>query len=144
MFQKLISIDTIRNYIISSEIFRIIDGEPQEIERINVQLEALDAYYAKLEQEVNGVPASLLFNMDEAGQDEYIDTHSMKVIVPITYTNSKIKIPVRRSVKRSTVIHYICCDGTYPKPFVIIPRKILDSVILKKLTCQNVMIKFQK
>lgn len=143
MFKKLISIDTIRNYIISSEKFRIIDGEPQDIERVNVQLEALDAYYAKLEQEVNGVPASLVFNMDEAGQDEYIDTHSMKVIVPITYTSATIKIPVRRSVKRSTVIHCICCDGTYPKPLVIIPRKTLDSVILKKLTCQNVMIKFQ-
>lgn len=78
--------------------------------------------------------------MDEAGQDEYIDTHSMKVIVTIPYSNAIIKIPVRRSVKRSTVIHCICCDCKYPKPLVIIPRKTLDSAVLKKLTCQNVML----
>lgn len=81
--------------------------------------------------------------MDEAGQDEYVDTHTMKGIVPSTYTHPSIKIPVRRPTKRSTIVHCICNDGIFPKPLLIIPRKTLDGISLKKLTFHNVIIKFQ-
>lgn len=81
--------------------------------------------------------------MDEAGQDEYIDTHSMKVVVPVEYNGFNIKIPVRRKNKRSTLVHCICLDGTYLKPLIIIPRKTVDNIILKRATCNNVILKFQ-
>lgn len=124
MFQKFVSVDTLRNYIIDSEKFKIVDGEPQDEDRVNVNMTDINNYYTDLGMCVNGVPASLVFNMDEAGQDEYVDTHSMKVIVDSSYTKSFIKIPVRRSTKRSTLVHCICCDGTYSKPLVVIfPRK---------------------
>ncbi len=142
-FKKFVSVDTLRNYIINSEKFRIVDGEPQDEDRVNVNMADINNYYTDLEMRVNGVPASLVFNMDEAGQDDYVDTHSMKVIVDASYTKSFIKIPVRRSTKRSTLVHCICCDGSYSKPLVIIPRKTVDSILLKKLTCQNVYLKFQ-
>ena len=143
LFQKIISIDTLRNIVIDSDLFKIIDGVPQDEDRVNVSENDLDRYYNNLGMCVNGVPASLVFNMDEAGQDEYVDTHSMKVIVDASYTKPTIKIPVRRQIKRSTLVHCICNDGTYTKPLLIIPRKTLDSILLKKLTCQNVFIKFQ-
>lgn len=38
--------------------------------------------------------------MDEAEQDEYIDTHSMRVIVSYEYTNPTINIPARRKRNR--------------------------------------------
>lgn len=143
MFQKFVSVDTLRNYIIDSEKFNIVDGEPQDEDRVNVNMTDINNYYTDLGMCVNGVPAPLVFNMDEAGQDEYVDTHSMKVIVDSSYTKSFIKIPVRRSTKRSTLVHCICCDGTYSKPLFIIPRKTVDAILLKKLTCQNVYLKFQ-
>lgn len=107
IFNKYVSVDTLRNYIIDSQRFRIVDGEPQEEDRVNVNISDINNYFDDLGMCVNGVPASLVFNMDEAGQDEYVDTHSMKVIVDSTYTKSFIKIPVRRNTKRSTLIHCI-------------------------------------
>ena len=82
---------------------------------------------------VNNVHASLVFSMDEVGQDEYIGTHSMKVIFPASYIKSSIKTPIRRKCKRSTLVYCIACDSTYIKSLIIIPRKTLDS-----------MVKFQK
>lgn len=71
MFHKLISVYTIRNYIVDSDDFKIIDGEPQDEDRVNVDVNSIDNYYTNFGMHVNGVPASLVFNMDEAGQDEY-------------------------------------------------------------------------
>lgn len=143
-FKKVISIDTLRNYILSQDRFKIINGIPQDENRVAVNPEDIEKYYDNLSQVVSSCPASLVFNMDEAGQDEYIDTHSMRVVVPFSYTNCSINVPVRRSCKRSTLVHCICADGTYLKPLVIVPRKTLDNVILKRLCCNNVMIKFQE
>lgn len=143
-FKKVISIDTLRNYITSQDRFRIINGIPQDENRVDVNPQDIEKYYHDLDQVVSSCPASLVFNMDEAGQDEYIDTHCMRVIVPYSYTKCSINIPVRRKSKRSTLVHCICADGTYIKPLVIIPRKTLDNIILKRLCCNNVMIKFQE
>lgn len=143
IFKKYVTIDTLRNYLIDSQQFRLVEGQPQDENRVNVREEDLGNYYVELAQNVDGVPASLVFNMDEAGQDEYVDTHAMKVIVPSSYTHPTIKIPVRRPTKRSTIVHCICNDGTYPKPLLIIPRKTIDGILLKKLTCHNLIIKFQ-
>ena len=82
--------------------------------------------------------------MDEAGQDEFVDSHSMNVIVPFSCTDATIKVPVRRKCKRSTLVHCICAYGTAMKPLLIIPRKTLDSILLKRLTCNNVNINFQE
>ena len=32
--------------------------------------------YSNLAENIDGTPASLVFNMDEAGEDDYVDTHS--------------------------------------------------------------------
>ena len=140
--QKCISPETIRNYIINSG-FNIIVGNPMEEDRAKVNDEDIDNYYDNLAHEINGTPASLIFNMDEAGEDDYVDTHSYHVIVPSEYPNKSINIPVRRKCKRSALIHCISCDGTYLKPLLIIPRKTVDSVIFKKLSPNNLMIKYQ-
>lgn len=57
------------------------------------------------EQNVDGVPSTLLFKMDEEGQDEYVDTHSMKVIVLSLYAHPSITNPIRRPTKRSTIVY---------------------------------------
>lgn len=141
--KKSISPDTLHNYIIDSEMFKIIKGEPLDEKRYNVDMKDIDNFYANLKNLVDACPASLVFNMDEAGQDEFVDSHSMNVIVPSSCTDATTKIPVRRQCKRSTLVHCICTDGTITKPLLIIPRKTIDSVLLKRLTCNNVMIKFQ-
>ena len=61
-----------------------MERQPQDESRVNVREEDLGNYYVELAQNVDGVPPSLVFNMDKAGQDEYVDTHVMKVITETT------------------------------------------------------------
>ena len=142
--RKSISPDTIHRYIDESNKYKVIKGEPMDENRYVVSSNDMDLYYTNLGNVVNGCPASLVFNMDEAGQDEFIDTHSMMVIVPISCTDKVTKIPVRRQSKRATLVNCICADGTMTKPLLILPRKTLDSVLLKRITCNNVMLKYQE
>lgn len=51
-------------------------------------IKIINNYFDDFGMCVNDVPASLVFNMDEAGQDEYVDSHSMVVIVDWSYTKS--------------------------------------------------------
>lgn len=141
--KKSISPDTLRNYILDSELFRIIKGEPIDEKRYLVDQKNIDNFYISLKKLVDNCPASSMLNTNEAGQDEFVDTHFMNVIVPSSCTDATTKIPVRRQCKRSTLVHCICADGTMTKPLLIIPRKTLDSVLLKRLTCNNIMIKYQ-
>ena len=72
--------------------------------------------------------------MDEADQDEYVDQHSMNVIFPKNFKGERTSVPVRHESKRATLIHCICNDGSYTRPLLIVPRKAVDSVILKHQT----------
>lgn len=141
--QKSISPETIKNYLINNG-FKIIIGRPMEDNRALVDENLIDKYYEDLANIINGTPASLVFNMDEAGEDDYVDTHSYNVIVQSDFQDKSINIPVRRRQKRSTLVHCISCDGTYLKPLLIIPRKTVDSIIFKKLTPANLLIKYQQ
>ena len=143
-FDKIVSIQTIYRMIEKSTSLKLITGIPMEADRTQVNQQDIDEYYERLANSVNGVPVSLIFNIDEAGEDDYVDTHSYKVIVPSTIETRTIPIPVRRNTKRSTLLHCICADGTYAKPLLIIPRKTCDSMILKRLCINNTMIKYQK
>ncbi|KAK8875754.1 hypothetical protein M9Y10_005929 [Tritrichomonas musculus] len=51
--------EPLRNYIIDSEKFKIVDGEPQDEDRVNVNMTDINNYYTDLGMCVNGVPASL-------------------------------------------------------------------------------------
>lgn len=128
--RKSLSPDTLHIYIIDSELFKIIKGEPIDEKRYFINPNDIDNFYQNLKTLVDGCPASLVFNM-EAGQDEFVDSHSMNVIVPFSCTDATTKVPVRRKCKRSTLVHCICADGTVMKPLLIIPRKTLDSILIK-------------
>ena len=90
--------------------------------RCNIPDTEIDNYFSNLSNSVNNVPVSLVFNIDEAGEDDYVDTHSYQVIVPVDIQSSTIRIPVKRESKRSTLVSCICADGTRLKPLLISPR----------------------
>ena len=115
-----------------------------ELNRTNINEDDMNNYFQRLAEAVDHVPVSLVFNLDEAGQDDYTDTHSYMVVVPIDIRTRTIHIPVRRDTKRSTLLHCICADGTFLTPLMIIPRKTVDSFLLKRVCISNVMIKFQE
>lgn len=141
--KKIVSIETIRRLIHESENFKLVTGEPMEEARANISNEVIDAYFHELKEKLRYVPVSLVYNIDEAGEDDFVDTHAFQVIVNKEYESSRISIPVRRETKRATLIHCISADGLSLKPLLIIPRKTVDSSILKKLNCNNLFIKHQ-
>ena len=91
-----------------------------EAARANVDHNLIVDYYQQLAVAVNNVPCSLVFNIDEAGEDEYVDTNAYHVIVRSDFPGKTISIPVKRESKRSTLIHCIAADGTALKPLLII------------------------
>ena len=143
-FSKIPSIDTVYRLIKNSPDFKIIHGIPMEESRANVQREEIDQYYKTLKEVVDGVPVSLVFNIDEAGEDDYVDSYAFNVIVSSEYEENTISVPVRRNSKRATLLHCVCADGTYTKPLLILPRKSIDSVTLKRVCCNNVILKYQE
>ena len=70
--------------------------------------------------------------MDEAGEDDFVDINSYRVILPWDYPSETIEIPVRRSSKRSYLIHWISADGCYLKPSIISP-KISGELLAKEI-----------
>lgn len=101
-----------------------------EESRTNVTKDSIDLYFQLLSQLIDGTPVSLVYIIDKAGQDDFVDLYSFHAIVPADYQGNVIKVPVRRNSKRTTLVNWICSDGTYLKPLIIIPRKILESIIL--------------
>ncbi|KAK8889607.1 hypothetical protein M9Y10_034358 [Tritrichomonas musculus] len=71
--EKCISLENIRNYIICSG-FNIVVGSPMEEDSAKVDDRDIDHFYDNLAQDIDGTQASLVFNMDEAGEDDYVDT----------------------------------------------------------------------
>lgn len=140
---KSISLTSVRRLINQSNDFHFVQGIPMEEARCNIPDTEIDNYFSNLSNSVNNVPVSLVFNIDEAGEDDYVDTHSYQVIVPVDIQSSTIRIPVKRESKRSTLVSCICADGTRLKPLLIIPRVTLDSTSLTGLCRNNVLIKHQ-
>ena len=96
--EKVVSVDTVHRMIESSDMFKIIQGDPMEEARANVSQTLIDDYYRRLSEAINGIPASLVFNIDEAGEDDYVDMHAYQVIVKDDFEGNHIPIPVKREL----------------------------------------------
>lgn len=73
--QKQICAETIKNYLIILE-FKIKIGCPMDDNRADIKENDIDYYYTKLAENIDRTPASLIFNIEEVGQGDYVDTHS--------------------------------------------------------------------
>lgn len=49
-FKKYVTIDTLKNYLIDSQQFKLVEGQLQDEDRVNVQEEDLNNYYMELAQ----------------------------------------------------------------------------------------------
>ena len=75
------------------------------------------------------VKNGFLFNVDEAGEQDYVDACKTYVIMPKKASNSTPKIGVSRTGRRLTVIHTVATDAEWIKPLFIVNRKTYDSEI---------------
>lgn len=51
--------------------------------RCSIYEDDLKTYFEQLKVAVNGIPVSLIYNMDEEGKDEYVDSFLMMVFLTV-------------------------------------------------------------
>jgi hypothetical protein len=77
------------------------------------------------------VPREFIFNVDETGCDEFVDSKNVPVLVPTAHKGDHVDIPINRQSKRATLTACIAADGSALKPFVILPRETIDEDIYR-------------
>ena len=144
-FGKCIIPNTLRRYLSSNlPQYKFVTATPLEDVRYNVNGTDIDAYYDILESKVMQVDFRFFFNIDETGEDEFVDTHAVRVLVPATANSDSIKIPVSRRQKRFTIIHTICTDGTFMDMYMILPRVTIESDVFTVIDKSSVRMIYQK
>ena len=86
---------------------------------------------------MKGIPVGFVFNLDESGENQYVDARNIYVIVP--QNKDVTTYPLNRCIKRITLLHCIATDGTVCDPLLITPRVTLDDEIFDVIPTGRVM-----
>ena len=123
------------------EDFKVVKVVFIDEDRYNVILDEIEKFYDLLTKEIKDVPVGFCFNLDEAGQDQYVDARSMYLIVP--KDKDITTYPVSRATKRIILLHCISTYGTSCDPMIIVPRLTIDDEIYDEVTPQTVLFRTQ-
>ena len=91
---------------------------------------------------MKGVPVGFVFNLDESGQNTYVDARNIYVIVP--QEENVTTYPVNRNIKRITLLCCIATDGTSCDPLIILPRLTIDDELFYIIPAGQVMFASQE
>jgi hypothetical protein len=130
-FGLAISLDTFRHHLLRNKQLKIVTGVPIDSNRAEIDLKQIKTWYTELNDLLKTVPREFIFNVDESGCDEYVDSKNLSVIVPDEHQSKQVEIPVHRQTKRATLTACISADGSTLKPFVILPRETIDEEIYR-------------
>jgi hypothetical protein len=123
----VLPIDTVRHLIYKLPGMKVVVGKPMEKERVEVNPEEIIEFYDRLRPVMTGLPADLVFNLDEAGYQEWADRTDIKVIVPDNFEGDVVEVPYNRADNRSTMLVCISASGTSLPPLIIVQRKTTEQ-----------------
>lgn len=106
--------------------------KPQELKRIALTKELAEAYVEELRRVCVGVPACLVYNLDESGCQEWVDAKPKLALVPTNTPGEKLVYAVKRDGKLVSVMPCISLSGLAPCPLVVVRRKTLDKDLYTK------------
>ena len=95
---------------------------------MSVSIDDIGDYFNKLQAAIAGIPAGLIYNLDESWFQRFSDAKNETVVVPKDSTGRFY--PVSRSQKRTTFLAAVSADGQKLKPLLIIARKTLDAELM--------------
>jgi hypothetical protein len=78
----------------------------------------ISAWYNILSEKLMGVSQRFVFNVDQTGCSEYIDSYDVTIMLPIDYPDRPVTVPVNCPTKRSMLTAYIAADGYRMKRFL--------------------------
>jgi hypothetical protein len=107
----LMSGGSLRHIVRSMTILKSVVEIPKDSERLAVDASEIDAWYNILSEKLIGVSRRFVFNVDETGCSERIDSHEVTVVVPIDYPDPSVPVPVNRHTRRSTLTACMAADG---------------------------------
>ena len=141
-FHKIPSKTTIYNIIHRDLInhFKLVKAHPKEENRMDVTLDEIKKFYKDLAKELEGVPVGFVFNLDETGEDEFVDAKDQYIVVP--KDSNMDSYPINRG-RRITLLHCISTDGTSCKPLIVLPRKTIDNEIYDELAPHSILFRHQ-
>lgn len=122
--------------------YKIVRVKGIEDNRYDCSVEDIKDFYEDLKEEVKGVPVGFVFNLDESGQNIYIDARNLYVVVP--QEKQITTYPLNRCIKRITLLHCISTDGTSSPPMIIVPRLTIDDEIFGIIPTGEVLFVSQK
>lgn len=130
-FHKNVKPDSMRHFLKEkcSDIGKMVIAIPLESCRFEVSLDKINSYYEKLGEILGTIDYRYCYNLDETGEDEFSDAQQIKVYVPADYPDDKASVPVKRGMKRFTIVHCISSGGRMMPLYYIIPRKTIPNDI---------------
>jgi hypothetical protein len=96
--------DTLRRRLRIDPELRRIKGIPMEQSGDECDPRDAQLYFEELARLVNGKPASLIFNLEESGFQDWADRRVRHVILPASYQGDEIPVPMDRSIKRMSLL----------------------------------------
>jgi hypothetical protein len=115
-----VTFDTLGKIIFRDSKFHTAIGEPMEKNRVLFNSDELVTWLLTLKKAIRNILRHFIFNMDETGLDDLVDSQKVHVVVPMTFTEPKIPIPIQRAGKLATLTGCIAADGSALKPLVIL------------------------
>jgi hypothetical protein len=101
----------------------------KDSEWFDMDASEIDAWYDILSEKLMCDSRGFVFNVDETGCSEHIDSHEVTVVLPIDYPDPSVPVPVNCHTKRSTLTACIAADGYRMKPFVIVDRATMEPEV---------------
>lgn len=105
--------------------------------------ESIDYYYDLLHAffSNNKVPSYFVFNVDEEGHDEFVDSKKTEwIIVPEDTKQTQWFYPIERKDDHTTFLACIAADGSYFKPLIVVKRTTIEARVLRLSLFDKVMI----
>jgi hypothetical protein len=131
-FGLAVTADTLKHHLQTMPNLKIATGVAIDHNRAEVNYQDIKDWYKELQSLIAKVPRDFIFNVDETGCDEYVDSKDVAVLIPTAHKGDKVDIPVHRQCKRATLTACVVADGSVMKPFVILPRETIDEEVYRQ------------
>jgi hypothetical protein len=96
LFEIIISDETHAKYLRRDKIFATAVGIPMEEKRLHMNLNDLLQWYDDLNVSIRNIPRFFIFNMDEMGLDDWVDSRDYLVAIPRPAHSEETNVPVER------------------------------------------------
>lgn len=131
---------------VSKAGLKVESAEAIDEDRYYCSPNSIENYYHQLEGFfiTYNIPSCFVFNVDEEGHDEYVDSPKNELVVVPKDNSDKLFYPVERKSDHTTFVACIAADGTFMKPLIVVKRKTIEARAIRLGLWTKVKVKYQE